>query len=161
MDSILKYFEGERLQCIIGVVISVSCISASVYFLFLNKPVFKGVAFSFLPLSLFLLIICVAVIVRTPKDIERVTTFYEEQPASIQSEELPRMEKVMKSFAIIKKVEIGIFLIGLVLAFIFWNNELIKGIAIGLIIQGFVLYLFDYAAESRGAPYVEFLKSLT
>lgn len=72
MDQIVKYFEGEKLQCIIGAIVSIISISLSVYFLFMQKPVFKGVAYTFIPLSLFLLAICVGVILRTPKDIERV-----------------------------------------------------------------------------------------
>jgi len=70
------------------------------------------------------------------------------------------MEKVIKSFIIIKKVEIAIFIIGLALAIIFWRNELIRGIAVGLLIMSVSLYTFDHIAESRGEAYVQFLKSL-
>lgn len=160
MDSIIQYFNGEKLQCIVGVVISLICIALSAYFLVTQNPFLKGIAYSFLPISLFLLIICVSVILRTPGDIERVTNFHQEEPTKIQSEELPRMEKVMKSFGIIKNVELGLFLIGVVLIVMFWQNPLIRGIAAGLIIQGVVMYLFDHVAESRGEIYVSYLKSL-
>lgn len=160
MDSIISYFEGEKLQCIIGVVIALSLIIVSLYFLSMEKTLLKGVAYSFLPLSVFLFLICTAVIFRTPNDIERITTFYQVAPVKMQTEELPRMEKVMKSFSIIKKVEMGLFLVGVVLAIVFWRNQLLLGIGLGLTIQGLILYLFDHFAELRGSAYLEFLKSL-
>jgi uncharacterized membrane protein HdeD (DUF308 family) len=160
MDNILKYFAGEKMQCTIGVIFSVLFIAASVYFLFQDKPFFKGAAYVSLPLAFFLLIICIAVLVRTPKDIERVTTSYEQSPDKLQSEELARMEKVMYSFGIIKKVELGILILGIVLAIVFWRNPLWQGVGVGLIIQGIGLYLFDHFAELRGEEYISFLQSM-
>jgi hypothetical protein len=89
-----------------------------------------------------------------------IATFYQETPEHLKTEEVPRMEKVMKSFSIIKKVEIAIFILGLILTFAFWHNELVKGVAIGLILMSFSLYIFDHIAESRGEPYIHYLKSL-
>lgn len=160
MDSIVQYFNGEKLQCIVGVVISLVSIALSAYFLATQTPLVKGMAYSFLPISLLLLAICVSVILRTPGDVERVTRFYQEQPAKIQTEELPRMEKVMKSFGIIKNVELGLFLIGVVSIVLFWQNPLVRGISAGLVVQCTVMYLFDHVAESRGEVYVNYLKSL-
>ena len=91
---------------------------------------------------------------------KHISTFQKETPTKIHSEEIPRMEKVMKSFGIIKKVEIGLFIIGLLLSIIFWQNELIRGLAIGLLFTGASLYLFDHIAESRGESYMLYLKTL-
>lgn len=160
MDSIIAYFNGEKLQCAVGVIVSVVFIAFSIFFIFQQKAFLKGIAYVVIPLSAFLLIICIGVMVRTSKDIDRVTTFKKESPEKIKSEEIPRMEKVMKSFTIIKKVELVIFVIGVILAILFWRHELIRGIAMGLIIMGASLYVFDYIAESRGETYIQCLKSL-
>lgn len=160
MNNIEKYFEGEKLQCTIGIIISIVCIALSVYFLFLQKPVLKGVAYSFIPLSVLLLAICIGVVTRTSKDIERVTTFYKKDSQEIKTEELPRMKKVMKNFTVIKKVEVFLFFAGFLLAVFFWKNDLLKGVAIGLMTQSVILYLFDYSAATRGKLYLEFLNSL-
>jgi hypothetical protein len=160
MNNIEKYFAGEKLQCTIGIILSIICISLSVYFLVLQKPLLKGISFVFIPLSVLLLIICSGVVVRTPSDTERVKEFLKTKPQRLQTDELPRMEKVMKNFTLIKRIEICLFLAGLLIAIFFWKNDLVKGIAIGLIIQGVMLYLFDHSAEARGKVYFEFLKSL-
>ncbi len=160
MDNILKYFAGEKLQCSIGILLGLSGLLLSVYFIYLSKPVFKGVAFAFIPLSLLLLSICIGIVMRTPKDIKRVSSYYENEPVKMQTEELQRMEKVMKTFPIIKKVEIGFIIVGILLLIFFGNNGIIKGVGIGLIIQGLILYGFDHFAQSRGKIYFEFLNSI-
>jgi hypothetical protein len=160
MDNIIAYFNGEKLQCVVGACVSVIFIAFSIVFLFQQKAFLKGIGYATIPLSILLLIICAGVVYKNSRDIERVTTFYKEAPHRIQVDEIPRMEKVMKSFGIIKKVEIAIFIIGLALAVIFWQNELMRGVAIGLIIMGPSLYAFDHIAESRGESYIQFLKSL-
>jgi hypothetical protein len=160
MDNVTTYFTGEKIQCTIGAIFAVIFIGVSVFFLFQQKPMLKGIAYVAIPLSILLLGICTGVIAKSDKDLERVSTMLKETPASIQTEELPRMEKVMKSFGVIKKVELAIFLIGLALAIVFWRNDLIKGVGIGMVIMGAALYAFDYIAEYRGEPYVEFLKAL-
>lgn len=160
MDNILRYFAGEKLQCSIGILLGLTGIVLSIYFIYLSKPVFKGIAFAFIPLSLFLLAICIGIVIRTPKDIQRVSSYYESEPTKMLTEELPRMEKVMKTFPIVKMVEIGFIIVGVILLLFFWNNGLIKGVGIGLIIQGMMLYGFDHFAQSRGKIYFEFLNSL-
>jgi hypothetical protein len=160
MDSIEAYFNGERLQCVVGLIVSVVIVAFSVSFLFQQKVFFKGIAYVAIPLSALLIIICTGVIFRTSKDISRVTTFKEVTPEKIQSEEIPRMEKVMKSFGVIKKVELAFFIIGLGLIFISWRNDLLRGVAVGLLIMGASLYVFDHLAESRGEAYIQFLKSV-
>lgn len=161
MDSIISYFNGEKFQCLIGAVGSVLCIALSVYSLFLQKPILKGLAFTVIPIAILLLAVCIGVIARTPKDIKRVTTYYQETPEKIKTEELPRMEKVINSFSILKKVEIALFLIGLVGVVLFWRNEMIRGISLGLIIMACALYSFDHIAQTRGKGYVQYLNSLS
>ena len=160
MDNILKYFAGEKLQCSIGILLGLSSLLLSVYFIYLSKPVFKGVAFAFIPLSLFLLGICIGIVIRTPKDIQRVSSYYESEPTKMNTEELPRMQKVMKIFPVAKMVEIGFIVVGIILLLFFGNNGIIKGVGIGLIIQGIMLYGFDHFAQARGKIYFEFLNSL-
>lgn len=160
MSSIEKYFEGEKLQCIVGIIISILFIALSVYFLFLQKPLLKGIAYSSLPFSILLLIICIGITVRTPKDVERITTFYKTERQKMQTDELPRMERIMKNFTMIKRIEILIFIAGLLLAASFWKNSFVKGIAMGLMTQSVMLYLFDYIASMRGKIYFDFLKSI-
>lgn len=160
MDSIISYFNGEKFQCLIGAIGTVAGIAFSAYFLYMQKPFFKGLAFTIIPLALLLLAICVGVIIRTPNDIKRVTTYFQETPEKVKAEELPRMEKVIKSFSILKKVEIALFVIGLIMLALFWQKEMVRGIAVGLLIMSSALYTFDHIAEARGKGYIQYLNKL-
>lgn len=158
MDPIASYFNGEKLQCLIGAVFSLAGIGISVYLFTLSRGLFKGIAWAVLPLSLLLLVICVGVVLRSPKDIVRVNEYLTRDPAKMHAVELPRMQKVMRSFKIIKRVEVAVVVIGLVLAMFLPKVELVRGLAIGLIFMGAMLYLFDHVAETRGARYVYYLE---
>jgi hypothetical protein len=140
--------------------ISFLFIVISVFFAFQQKPFLKGISYAVIPFSILLLIICLGIISRTPKDIKRVSALQMEKPHRVPLVELPRMEKVMKNFNIIKKVELAVFIIGLLLLVLFWPNEIVRGVAIGLLVMGASLYTFDYFAESRGETYMQFLQSL-
>lgn len=159
MNSIEKYFDGERMQCTVGLLISIGIIALSVYLLFIQKPYLKGMAYAILPLALILSVICIGILLRTPKDIARVQSFYTTGQDKMKTIEWPRMEKVMNNFQVIKKAEIVLFIIGLFMALLYWKNDLVKGIATGLMIQSLILYCFDYFAAARGEAYIQFLKS--
>src|SRR3990172_1605580 len=103
MQEGMRYFHGEQLQCSIGIAISLVSAGIALFFLFQHKPaLYKGMAYVFLILSGFLLIICVAVVLRTPHDIQRVSGYVEHDTEKIVTHEVPRMEKVMRNFTIIK-----------------------------------------------------------
>lgn len=160
MDNILKYFNGEKAQCSIGLLAAIVFILVSSWFLWQHQPMLKGMAYVTLLVSVLLGSVCAGVIWRTPKDIERVGSFYQNAPEKIKTEELPRMEKVMSSFSIIKKVEIVLVVAGVLLFFFLGKNDLLRGIGIGLVAMGSLGFLFDHLAEARGKIYLDFLKSL-
>ncbi|WCL49918.1 hypothetical protein [Leptospira sp. GIMC2001] len=159
MDNIITYFLGEKFQCTVGAMISITFITISIYFLFQQKQFLKGIAYATIPLSILLFIICITVIYKNSTDIERVTTFYKDAPQKIHEVEIPRIQNVMKIFGILKKVEIVIFLLGFVIVIAFWKNEMLRGVGVGLMIMGACLYTFDHLAESRSELYMQFLKS--
>jgi hypothetical protein len=158
MEQIQSYFSGERLQCSIGIAISLISIALATYFWNSGTPLFKGIAYPFFPISILLLIICVGVVWRTPKDVARVSQYAVSEPAKLKTEELKRMEQVMQNFKTIKRVEVVLFGVGLLLLF-FGGNPLLKGIGLGLLVQASVMFLFDTFAEKRGQVYWEYLNA--
>ena len=159
MSPIAKYFAGETTQCLAGIGISLVSIGLALYFFYLGKPVLKGMGFPFFVISVILLLICAAVVWRTPKDVKRVNSFYASTPGNLKTEELPRMEKVLTSFRIIKRVEMILGIAGIVLLLLFWNHPFLRGLGSGLIIQALIMLTFDIIAESRAKIYVAFLSS--
>jgi len=159
MNPIDQYFNAEKFQCSVGLVISILFLVVAAYFLSQPSSFYKGMAYSMIPISFLFMMICTMIVLRTPKDIIRVNTYQTSERLKLKTEELPRMNKIMNSFVIIKKVELAVLFLSLIICIVFWKNELMRGISIGLFVQSAALYYFDHHASERGAIYLDFLKT--
>ena len=159
MNSIEKYFTDDRLQLGIGIAFSIFSLVIAAFLSMSKRTVFAGMSYSIIALTLILLSVCVFLFVRTPKDLKRVSTFYETMPEKMKTEELPRMETVLKNFNWIIKTEICIIIAGVLLLVSFGKNDLLRGISIGMVAQASILLIFDTIEAERAKVYLEFLKS--
>ena len=162
MEQITKYFNAEKSESIIFVLVGFLAILLSSYFLIkLKQPFYNGMAFSLIAIALIQLTVGSSVYLRSSKDIERVNQIVKTDKSKIQSEEIPRMEVVMKNFALYKWIEIALILVGLIMFFYFQPATIWKGIGLGLFIQAGFMLLLDFFAESRGKTYIEVLRTIT
>jgi hypothetical protein len=120
----------------------------------------KGIAIPFLLVSSLEIIVGLTLIYRSPKDILRVETYLSEKTEMIQTEEIPRMEKVMRNFILFRYTEITLIFLGVILMYGARQNSLWNGIGVGLFIQSSTVLLLDFFAERRGEVYLEYLKSM-
>ncbi|MEZ4947701.1 MAG: hypothetical protein R2804_19370 [Cyclobacteriaceae bacterium] len=161
MTPVEKYFNAERWNCVGGIGIGLVAIAFALYYLLkVKEPYYTGMAWSLLVLGLFFLIVCVGVFIRSPKDIVRVTEYVEARSPLLQTEELPRMEKVMKSFRVIMVVEIALMVLSLALIFFAPLSPAWKGAFTGILIMAALLLCFDYLADKRGQVYFDYLKGV-
>jgi phosphate/sulfate permease len=161
MNPIEKYFNAEKSESLLFVLVGIAAIGAALYFILkLKQPFYNGMAYPLIAVALIQIIVGTLVYFRSPKDIERVNQIVQNDKPKIQSEEIPRMEVVMKNFVIYRWIEILLILTGLVLAFMFPTQTFWKGVGIGLAIQASFMLLLDYFAESRGAVYLAYLKQI-
>lgn len=162
-----KYFIAEKQESlfilIIGIVAILLAISFWV-FIKTNPAFFKGVAVVLMALGLIQTIVGFNIYTRTNKQKSDIAYNIGMEPASYAKHtELPRMEKVMKSFAIYRWVEIAFIIIGIVLIFLFRTNPdkaFWYGFAVALTIQASIMLGADYFAEKRGEGYTEQIKKL-
>jgi hypothetical protein len=89
-----------------------------------------------------------------------VETYLSEKTEMIQTEEIPRMEKVMRNFILFRYTEITLIFLGVILMYGARQNSLWNGIGVGLFIQSSTVLLLDFFAERRGEVYLEYLKSM-
>lgn len=92
---------------------------------------------------------------RSPSDSKRVTTWVESEVPRIQSDEIPRMRKVMKSFVAYRYVEMALIVAGLILILANQDANFWKGVGAGLFAQSTLMLLADFFAERRGAHYLK------
>ena len=161
MNPIVKYFTGEKLESFLFLSLGILGIALAVLLLSVAKTSFmKGIAIPFILVSALEIMVGLTLIYRSPKDIIRVETYLSKKPEMIQTEEIPRMEKVMRNFVIFRYTEITLIIIGVILMYGAQQNSLWNGIGLGLFIQSSAVLLLDFFAERRGEVYLEYLKSI-
>jgi hypothetical protein len=159
MSSIEKYFNGEKAESYVFIVIGLVALLIAFYFVFTLKTSFwRGVAIPFILVAMLEFIIGYTIVKRSPKDIYRVESFIKVQPSKITLDEIPRMEKVMKNFVIFRYVEICLILLGIILMYSSLNDTLWRGIGLGLFMQASIVLSLDFFAERRGHIYLEYMK---
>lgn len=162
MNPVVKYFNGEKAESYIFILIGVIALAMALYFIFTLKSSFwKGVAIPFIIVALLEFIVGYTIVTRSPKDITRVETFIKKEPQSIKTLEIPRMAKVMSNFVIFRYAEIALIILGIVLMYSSMNDTFWRGIGLGLFIQASIVLCLDFFAERRGHHYMEYLKEFS
>lgn len=161
MEAIKTYFNAEKAESLLFLGFGIFAIILSVYFFFFIKDSFwKGLAIPLVFFSLVQIVIGTTIFTRSPKDNLKVENILKYEPQKIQTEEIPRMEKVMINFVYYRYFEITMMVLGLVLMFSLSNYGFWKGFGLGLFIQCAVLLSLDFFAEKRGYFYIEHLQTI-
>ena len=162
MNQIDKYFNAEKYESVLFVLVGVIAVAVAIYFFVkLKQPFYNGMAYPLIGVALIQIIVGTSVYIRSPKDITRVNEIVKVDQSRIEKEEIPRMITVMKNFNTYKWVEIALLVIGLCMFLYFPKMSLLTGVGLGLLIQSSFMLILDFFAESRGKEYLEFLKSLS
>ena len=162
MNPVVKYFNGEKAESYIFILIGVIALAMALYFIFVLKSSFwKGVAAPFIIVALLEFAVGYTIVTRSIIDTARVETFILKEPQSIKTLEIPRMEKVMSNFVIFRYVEIALIILGIALMYSSLNDTFWRGMGLGLFIQASIVLSLDFFAERRGHIYLEYLKELS
>lgn len=161
MKFIADYFNAEKNESLLFMGIGIITNALGFYFWFtIKEPFYKGIAMPFILVALIQLTVGITVYFRSPKEIVMVENIVKNEPIKIQTEEIPRMEVVMKNFIIYRYLEIVLIILGLSLFVFFPIQTFWKGIGIGLFIQASLMLSLDYFAEKRGKDYLKQLTTL-
>ena len=161
MNPVVKYFNGEKAESYIFILIGVIALAIALYFIFALKTSFwKGVAIPFIIVALLEFIVGFTIVTRSSKDTMRVQTYITNEPQKIKSVEIPRMEKVLSNFVIYRYVEIALIILGIALMYSSMNDTFWRGIGLGLFIQASIVLSLDFFAERRGHQYIVYLQEL-
>lgn len=161
MTEISKYFQGERAECLIAIMIGIMSVAVALFFLIqIKKPLYNGIAYSFLLMASLEIIVCTSAFIANPGRMKVAKEILQADSVKISTYEVPRMEAVMKSFILFRWVEIGLLLAGIALLITMTPASFWKGIGIGLIIQASQLLVLDYYDERRASMYLDFLRQL-
>ena len=163
--DIEKYFNAEKSESLLFVIIGVAgIIAAIIFFFFIKTNFYKGAAIPLLIIGLLLGAVGFTVYKRSDTDRIKNVYAYGMNPSELKSKEVPRMQTVMKNFVIYRWVEIVMAITGIVLFFYFKNNidnQFWKGFGITLAIMALLALTADYFAEKRGDVYIKGIEEFT
>ncbi len=161
MNQIERYFTAEKNESVLFVLVGIVAMAMAGYYLFKIKLPFNiGMAFPLIAVSLIQIIVGTTVLLRSPKDLKRVSNMVQLQSNEIRTVEIPRMKKVMKNFVVYRWIEIVLFSLGIGLLIGSKSMSIGSGIGLGLAIQSGLMLILDLFAENRGKTYLAFLLSL-
>lgn len=161
MNQVVKYFEAERQESLLFIVVGVLAFVLAIVLLLRNtSPYYHGMAFSFMLVALIQLVVGTSVYIRSPKDIQRVEKIILQQKEKINTEEIPRMKMVMKNFVVYRWVEIALIIAGVLSYLFFKSGSLWSGLGMGIVIQASIMLALDFFAEQRGRAYINYLSTL-
>lgn len=162
MNPVVRYFSGEKAESYLFVCMSIATLLLACYFLLgLKTPFWKGAAIPFIVVAFLEMVVGITITMRSPKDIARVENHIARQPERIITEEIPRMETVMRNFVIFRYVEILLVICGLILMYAAGISPFWRGVGFGLFVQAGIVLCLDYFAETRGAVYLDYLRTFT
>jgi hypothetical protein len=162
MSPVVKYFYAEKIWCAAGAGLAVLSIVLALWFLLrVRHPLQTGMAWPFMLLGLIFFVICLTVALRSNSDASRVSSWLADGKSNLASQELPRMTGVMKTFTVIISVEV-LMLAASISCLLFLNmTRFTRGVILGILLQCCWLFIFDMFARSRGAEYLNYIKSVT
>jgi len=157
-----QYFKAEKEGAIIFMMAGFSAIVGSILFwTFFPHVIVKGIAVSAGLIALVQLGVGASVYFKTNKQVHQLLNQFKSKPSEFYKTETNRMEVVMANFKTIRKVEMGVFVLGIILALAGSIGELgwfTTGTGVGLCLQSAVSLLLDLSAEWRGGLYLHHLK---
>ncbi len=86
MNPIIKYFNGEKNESYVFILIGLLAFAMAMYFIFVLKSSFwRGVAIPFIIVAMLEFIVGYTIVKRSHKDLERVETFVKNQAQNIKT----------------------------------------------------------------------------
>lgn len=161
MDAITYYGEEKILNLICILLGSLSLIFSLIFLGIIKYSFFKGMAVPLLVFGSLQLITGLIVYNRTCMNEARVEQAMQQYPESVKTEELQRIQPVLKNFTTYKWVEIALMAFGIVLYLKFYRSTSTfwKGVGLGLLLQAGISLGLDTVAEKKAEQYIQFLKS--
>ncbi|HNN98311.1 MAG TPA: hypothetical protein PKI03_38870 [Pseudomonadota bacterium] len=162
MEPIHQYFLGERQAGLCAALLGLGSLLFTLW-LFRSVSPFRAMMIPLGIVGLLQLGVGIGLYAKTPAQVAGVEAGLSQSDPSARAAahrtETTRMERVQANFVIIKRVWLGLIVLGLGLAILGAPRSALIGVGLGILIQGAVMLAFDIFAEARGRTYFSFLQS--
>jgi hypothetical protein len=160
-QAIHSYFQAEKSESLLFLAVGIVALLAGIFFLLRGSNFQKGMSYPLMTIALIQIVVGASVYFRTDAQVARLLALYRSDPAEYRAQELPRMEKVNRSFDVYKIIESGLVAAGIFLMLYFRGRSAVwMGAGLGLSLQSALMLILDFFAESRADVYSKFIKAL-
>lgn len=156
LKEITNYLTAEQQESLLFILVGVLAIGVAVW-LWMNGHRLKSMAFPLVAIAVIQLVVGGTVYLRTDSQVAALTAQLNSAPAQLKSDELKRMDVVMKNFALYKGIEMVLLTAGLLLVAFAQKSDLATGFGAGLLLQSAFMLCLDMFAEARGKEYLQAL----
>ena len=161
MQQINDYFGAERLESLLFIALGIVALAIAAYALLASQnALLRGAAWPLALVALIQLGVGGGVYLRSPKDIARVHHIVQAEGKRVRSEEIPRMEVVVRNFVLYRWIEIGLLVAAILLLAFAPAASAWRGAGIGLLVQAGLMLALDFFAERRAMVYLDWLRAL-
>jgi uncharacterized membrane protein len=161
--DIEKYFIAEKQVGLVFFVIGiVAVLLAIVFFFFLRTNFYKGAAIPLIVVGLLELIAGLTIYNKSDGDRVHNVYAFDMNPYELKEKELPRMQKITRTFSIYKWVEVVLAITGIVLIVLYRRTPeraFWFGLGITLTLQALITFSADYLAAKRAQTYTDQLEA--
>ena len=158
MQPLLSYFGAERQGALLLLVIGVASVAAATAMLATRASPYAGAGFPFAALGLLAVGIGSGVWARTEHQVAFLEVQMRHAPAEAMRSEIPRMERVRRSFFFAKIFEVALVIAGIAVAYLYHDRRFALAFGGGLVAQAAFLLVFDLIADRRAAHYLDHLR---
>lgn len=158
-DQLVRYFQGEKAESVLFLLAAAAALVISMV-LVNSADEYRWIAAPLLLVAALQTVVGTTVLLRTNRQVVRLTEQLDSDPQDYRAEELRRMEGVRRGFTLYKALEIAVLLAGIGLTLAFRGRVALYAVGIGCIAQGALMLVFDLVAEHRADVYVEHIRRL-
>lgn len=157
MNPVEAYFTSERTTGLIFTVIGVVAIAVAAW-AWRQGAFWRGAAWPLVLVALLQVGVGASVWWRSPQDLARVSHIAANERPRLASEEIPRMQQVVRDLARNRWIELALVAIGLALAVAMPRGSTWQGVGAGLAVQAALVLALDWFAARRAGDYLAWLQ---
>ena len=157
--ELTEYFTAEKQGGYLLVVLAMAGLGLAAY-LWLNRSDFMAMAWPLIVIGVIALAVGLGVGLRTPSQVASLEQGLQSDRVQTVTTEIGRMDRVNKSFQVIKIVEIVLIAIGILSIILLPVPGTWSSVGLGLLLASAVLLVFDTIAYQRALVYASWLRSL-
>ena len=157
--ELTDYFTAEKQGACLLVVIAIAGLGFAAY-LWFGRSAYLAMAWPLIVVSVLALAVGLGVGLRTPSQVAGLEQGLQTAKTDTVAAEIKRMDKVNRSFRVIKVVEITLVAVALLLVALLPIPSTWASVGMGLLLEASVLLVFDTIAHHRAEVYAKWLQSL-